>query len=134
MLKKATLTTSVNPSSCGNELELGAVYLIAGTTERITLCSFVMKFDNMTLTQQRGFAGEYSEGCACDPKPFWNDEHGAPRDSLEETDECKWYIDKPCDKNHGLCVPEDRNNAYGPITCQWRATDDYKKCLEFEMN
>lgn len=113
ILKDGTLQTSVDSSSCGVRLNIGTEYLIAGRGEQFTLCMFAMKYDNMTPVQQRGFAGEYSKGCACDLRD----------------EECEWNVDKTCETNLGVCVPLDGKDTVPPVNCQWRASSEYIECI-----
>lgn len=66
-LREGRVFVPAMDSLCGGlSLKIGKLYLIAGNSQNINICSFVKEYSQMTIVERRGFAGAYKKGCSCD--------------------------------------------------------------------
>lgn len=126
-LSDGKLHTAASESMCGQPLHIGKLYVIAGRSAHISLCSYARPYAHMTVVERRGFAGGYRKGCACDIRMTFGGDAGA----LPVPGECNWSPWDDCETALGACVPSRGgfNETVRPIKCHWRSTPLYNECV-----
>lgn len=46
--------------------EIGQLYAIAGSSQKVGLCQYIKEYSKMTQVEKRGIAGAYKKGCGCE--------------------------------------------------------------------
>lgn len=123
LLKQAKLITPPSDSTCGLQLEINQLYVIAAKDVHVGLCSFVRKYSDLTIVEKRGMAGIYRKGCPCMIKACYS---GSCDVSIGA---CNWTPWAPCESDFGSCVPTRGHLIDGtPAKCHWRRSPMYQKC------
>uniref|UniRef100_U5EKP2 Putative metalloproteinase inhibitor 3 n=1 Tax=Corethrella appendiculata TaxID=1370023 RepID=U5EKP2_9DIPT len=125
-LKQGRIMTPIDDSACGIKLEIGQLYVFAGSDYHVNLCSFVRKYADLTIVEKRGIAGSYRKGCTCKIKPCFS------TICHQSIGTCNWTPWRKCESDYGACIP---SRGYytpegTPYKCHWRRSPPYNECLE----
>lgn len=135
LLRDGKLVTAADSSMCGQPLTLGKLYMIAGRSARVSLCSYAQPYGRMSLVERRGFAGGYRKGCECDVQMQMWSESGADDGmnglvAASQPGQCEWDTQNRCQTRLGACVPSrGAFNATTRPACHWRSSEEYNMCL-----
>lgn len=132
-LKSGRLQTASYSSMCGVDLLPEETYLITGRLvggkARISLCSYIHPWNQLSVRQKKGFRRLYSQGCHCEIKecPWWRQ---CPKHTIGNMT-CPWETSissdgslPDCQQNHAICM----KTANGG--CQWSTDKNYRECIK----
>nr|CAD7462910.1 unnamed protein product [Timema tahoe] len=142
LLKSGRLVTSGMSSMCGVDLRLEETYLIAGHVSagqaRISLCSFIQPWREISVRQRKGFKLLYKQGCNCKIVncPWWRDCKDKAQMSVigeKNTSKnlCQWKTSvsshqtlPDCQGMHSICMKLPGGG------CGWTNDRQYHVCMK----
>lgn len=125
-LKYGRFLTPESESMCGQQFEVGKVYVISGKISNlqahVNMCGLSEKWVDLTKRQRKGLKMLYRQGCSCQVKFC-----PPNRNCARKINECNWETWRPdkkqdCQRNEGICMRSMRNQ------CTWSKSASLMAC------
>ncbi|KAI9584767.1 tissue inhibitor of metalloproteinase [Glossina fuscipes] len=130
ILKHHRLLTPSQDATCGVQLTIGKLYVIAGRGRNLNSCSYIQEYQKMTVIERMGFAKLYRKGCGkCKIKPCFHS--SCSRNDIDNT-VCQWSPFDACQGKLSACLQYTSHKNLAEkdhySKCYWRKSPVYNNC------